>query len=79
MFIVFGSSKSYADLIVQEYGKYWSSYSMFRTGCITGPNHSGPSFMVFSLPSKAALSKKKYYLLGYRANKLGTTYIVTIL
>ena len=38
----FGTSKSYADLIVQEYGKNIGlRTACFRAGCITGPNHSG--------------------------------------
>ena len=38
----FGVSKSYADLIVQEYGKNAGLKTVcFRAGCITGPNHSG--------------------------------------
>ena len=37
----FGASKSYADLIVQEYGKNVGLMtSCFRAGCITGPNHT---------------------------------------
>ena len=38
----FGVSKSYADLVVQEYGKNIGlKTACFRAGCITGPNHSG--------------------------------------
>ena len=38
----FGVSKTYADLIVQEYGKNVGLKTVcFRGGCITGPNHSG--------------------------------------
>ena len=38
----FGVSKTYADLIVQEYGKNVGLKTVcFRAGCITGPNHSG--------------------------------------
>ena len=37
----FGASKSYADLVVQEYGKNEGLKTVcFRAGCITGPNHS---------------------------------------
>ena len=44
----FGVSKTYADLIVQEYGKNVGLKTVcFRGGCITGPNHSGANFMVF--------------------------------
>ena len=39
---LFGVSKVYADLIVQEYGKNIGlKTTCFRAGCITGPNHSG--------------------------------------
>ena len=42
----FGSSKSYADLIVQEYGKNVGlKTACFRAGCITDPNHL-QNFMV---------------------------------
>ena len=46
----FGASKSYADLIVQEYGKSEGLKTVcFRAGCITGPNHSGARLHVFYL------------------------------
>jgi len=39
---LFGSSKTAADIMVQEYGKYFGrKTASFRAGCITGPNHSG--------------------------------------
>ena len=44
----FGVSKTYADLIVQEYGKNVGLKTVcFRGGCITGPNHSGASLHGF--------------------------------
>ena len=44
----FGVSKSYADLIVQEYGKNAGLKTVcFRAGCITGPNHSGANLHGF--------------------------------
>ena len=44
----FGVSKTYADLIVQEYGKNIGLKTVcFRAGCITGPNHSGAKLHVF--------------------------------
>ena len=44
----FGVSKTYADLIVQEYGKNLGLKTVcFRGGCITGPNHSGANLHVF--------------------------------
>ena len=45
----FGASKSYADLIVQEYGKNAGlKTACFRAGCITGPTILALNFMVFS-------------------------------
>ncbi|MCG9878989.1 MAG: GDP-mannose 4,6-dehydratase, partial [Bacteroidia bacterium] len=39
---VFGASKVAADVMVQEYGKYFGMKTgIFRGGCLTGPNHSG--------------------------------------
>ena len=46
----FGTSKVYADLIVQEYGKNIGlKTACFRAGCITGPNHSGAKLHGFYL------------------------------
>ncbi|MCB0126844.1 MAG: NAD-dependent epimerase/dehydratase family protein, partial [Caldilineaceae bacterium] len=39
---LFGASKAAADMLVQEYGRYFEMYTAcFRGGCLTGPNHSG--------------------------------------
>jgi CDP-paratose 2-epimerase len=39
---LFGASKAAADLLVQEYGRYFNMPTVcFRGGCLTGPNHSG--------------------------------------
>ena len=58
----FGASKTYADLIVQEYGKNIGlKTASFRAGCITGPNHSGAKLHGFlSYLVKASLKSKKY-------------------
>ena len=68
----FGVSKSYADLIVQEYGKNVGlKTACFRAGCITGPNHSGAKLHGFlSFLVKAALFKKKYTLIGYKGKQV---------
>ena len=68
----FGVSKSYADLIVQEYGKNVGlKTACFRAGCITGPNHSGAELHGFlSFLVKAALFKKKYTLIGYKGKQV---------
>ena len=68
----FGTSKSYADLIVQEYGKNAGlKTACFRAGCITGPNHSGAKLHGFlSYLVKASLQKKKYTLIGYKGKQV---------
>ena len=68
----FGSSKSYADLIVQEYGKNVGlKTACFRAGCITGPNHSGAKLHGFlSYLVKTALTKKKYTIIGYKGKQV---------
>ena len=68
----FGVSKSYADLIVQEYGKNVGlKTACFRAGCITGPNHSGAKLHGFlSYLVKASLQKKEYNLIGYKGKQV---------
>ncbi len=68
----FGVSKSYADLIVQEYGKNIGLKTVcFRAGCITGPNHNGAKLHGFlSYLVKLSLSKKKYSLIGYKGKQV---------
>ena len=46
MHSVFGASKVAADVLVQEYGRYFGlRTACFRGGCLTGPNHAGTSSM----------------------------------
>ena len=68
----FGASKSYADLIVQEYGKNEGLKTVcFRAGCITGPNHSGAELHGFlSYLVKSSLKKKKYSVYGYKGKQV---------
>ena len=68
----FGVSKTYADLIVQEYGKNIGLKTVsFRGGCITGPNHRGAKLHGFlSYLVKSCLSKKKYSLIGYKGKQV---------
>jgi len=68
----FGVSKTYADLIVQEYGKNIGLKTVcFRGGCITGPNHSGASLHGFlSYLVKSSLNKKKYNVIGYKGKQV---------
>ena len=68
----FGASKSYADLIVQEYGRNIGlKTACFRAGCITGPNHSGAKLHGFlSYLVKVSLKQKKYTLIGYKGKQV---------
>ena len=68
----FGVSKTYADLIVQEYGKNVGLKTVcFRGGCITGPNHSGAKLHGFlSYLVKLSIAKKKYSLIGYKGKQV---------
>jgi len=68
----FGVSKTYADLIVQEYGKNIGLKTIcFRGGCLTGPNHSGTKLHGFlSYLVKVSLSEKKYSLIGYKGKQV---------
>ena len=69
---VFGVSKVYADLIVQEYGKNVGLKTVsFRGGCITGPNHSGTKLHGFlSYLVKSSLDKKEYSVIGYKGKQV---------
>ena len=68
----FGVSKTYADLIVQEYGKNVGLKTVcFRGGCITGPNHSGAKLHGFlSYLVKTSIENKKYNLIGYKGKQV---------
>ena len=68
----FGASKSYADLIVQEYGmNVGLKTACFRAGCITGPNHSGAKLHGFlSFLVKSSLKSKSYSLIGYKGKQV---------
>ena len=68
----FGVSKTYGDLIVQEYGKNVGLKTVcFRGGCLTGPNHSGAKLHGFlSYLVKISLAKKKYSLIGYKGKQV---------
>ena len=68
----FGVSKSYADLIVQEYGKNIGLNTVsFRGGCITGPNHMGAKLHGFlSYLVKITLKKRFYTIIGYKGKQV---------
>ena len=56
---VFGASKVAADIMVQEYGRYFNMKTgVFRGGCLTGPNHTGAQLHGFlAYLMKCSLSK----------------------
>jgi len=68
----FGASKASADLMVQEYGKYFGLRSaVFRCGCITGPSHRGAKLHGFlSYLVKCIVKNKKYEIYGYKGKQV---------
>ena len=69
---VFGASKVAADVMVQEYGKYFNLQTgIFRGGCLTGPNHSGAQLHGFlSYLMKATVKKIPYTIFGYKGKQV---------
>jgi CDP-paratose 2-epimerase len=69
---VFGASKVAADIMVQEYGKYFGlNTGVFRGGCLTGPNHSGAQLHGFlSYLMKCAITKDHYTIFGYKGKQV---------
>ncbi len=64
---VFGASKVAADIMTQEYGKYFGMPTVcFRGGCLTGENHSGAKQHGFlSYLMKCAVTGQSYTVMGY--------------
>jgi CDP-paratose 2-epimerase len=64
---IFGASKVAADVMVQEYGRYFGLRTMaFRGGCLTGPGHSGAELHGFlSYLMKCAITGTEYRIFGY--------------
>jgi CDP-paratose 2-epimerase len=64
---IFGASKAAADLMVQEYGRYFQMPTCcLRGGCLTGPNHSGVELHGFlSYLIRCNLDRKTYRIFGY--------------
>lgn len=69
---VFGASKVAADIMVQEYGKYFGMKTgVFRGGCLTGPNHSGAQLHGFlAYLMKCAINKDQYTIFGYKGKQV---------
>jgi len=64
---LFGASKVAADILTQEYGRYFDMPTVcFRGGCLTGPGHSGTQLHGFlSYLMKCAVTNQPYTVLGY--------------
>ncbi len=64
---LFGVSKAAADLLVQEYGRYFGMPTVcFRGGCLTGPQHSGAELHGFlSYIARAIQEGRTYRIFGY--------------
>ena len=69
---LFGASKVAADVMVQEYGRYFNMPTCsLRGGCLTGPNHSGVELHGFlSYLVKCNLEKKQYTIFGYKGKQV---------
>jgi CDP-paratose 2-epimerase len=69
---LFGASKVAADVLVQEYGRYFSMpTAIFRGGCLTGPNHSGTKlhgFLAYLL--KCTVMGEPYTIFGYKGKQV---------
>lgn len=69
---LFGASKVAADVLVQEYGRYFGMKTgIFRGGCLTGPNHSGAKLHGFlSYLMKCAVTGEHYTVFGYKGKQV---------
>ncbi len=69
---LFGASKAAADIMVQEYGRYFGIPSCcLRGGCLTGPNHSGVELHGFlSYLVKCNLEGREYKVFGYKGKQV---------
>jgi CDP-paratose 2-epimerase len=69
---LFGASKVAADIIVQEYGRYFQMPTCcLRGGCLTGPNHSGVELHGFlSYLIRCNLEGRKYTIFGYKGKQV---------
>ena len=69
---LFGASKVAADILVQEYGRYFGmNTAVFRGGCLTGPNHSGTQLHGFlSYLMKCSITGSHYTIFGYKGKQV---------
>lgn len=69
---LFGASKVAADVLVQEYGRYFDmKTASFRGGCLTGPLHSGAKLHGFlAYLMKCAIEQEPYTIFGYRGKQV---------
>ncbi len=69
---IFGASKVAADVLVQEYGRYFGmKTACFRGGCLTGGNHSGAKLHGFlSYLMKCAITGDHYTVFGYKGKQV---------
>ncbi len=69
---LFGASKVAADILVQEYGRYFGlPTAVFRGGCLTGPNHSGTQLHGFlAYLMKCTVTRTPYKVFGYRGKQV---------
>lgn len=72
MHSVFGASKVAADVMVQEYGRYFGMNTVcFRGGCLTGPSHSGTALHGFlAYLMKCAATGTPYTVFGYKGKQV---------
>lgn len=69
---LFGASKVSADILVQEYGRYFNMPTCcLRGGCLTGPNHSGVELHGFlSYLIKCNIEGREYKVYGYKGKQV---------
>ncbi|MGV0026187.1 NAD-dependent epimerase/dehydratase family protein [Phormidesmis priestleyi] len=69
---LFGASKASADIVAQEYGRYFGmNVGIFRGGCLTGPSHSGVELHGFlSYLVKVAINGGTYKVFGYKGKQV---------
>lgn len=69
---LFGASKVAADIMVQEYGRYFGMHTCcLRGGCLTGPNHSGVELHGFlSYLVRCNLEGRTYKIFGYKGKQV---------